>query len=107
MLTSCVTVNDTNLSRLIYYCHDYADYLVDCRGMIYDYFETVPGPFVKEENELLASLEDVDGWYSDPDYQKRYADFVERFNTYTDGGSCERLAHHIAKMRLRPRLCTD
>jgi CDP-glycerol glycerophosphotransferase len=38
---------------IIYYAYDYEEYLDKCRGMYYDYYKELPGPFANNENELF------------------------------------------------------
>lgn len=87
---------------IIYYCYDYSTYLTECRGMIYDYFETMPGPFARDAGELMELLETLDEWFVSEDFNDDYSRFAERFNTYRDGASSRRLAEYI-KEKLQPR----
>lgn len=87
---------------IIYYCYDYDVYLTECRGMIYDYFETIPGPFARDASELMTLLDQLEDWSNTKDYRKTYEAFADRFNTFRDGESSRRLADFI-KHNLQPR----
>lgn len=80
---------------IIYYAYDYEEYLENCSGMYYDYFAELPGPFAKSEEELDRLIATADEWFADPDYQVKYRANKHKFNTYTDGRSCERLVEFL------------
>ena len=81
---------------IIYYSHDFEEYLENCRGMYYEYYKEMPGPFAKNENELLDLIETADKWFNDEGYQIKYKKFKDKFNYYLDGKSSERLFQLIA-----------
>ena len=81
---------------IIYYSYDFEEYLENCRGMYYDYYKEMPGPFAKNENELLDLIETADKWFNDEEYQIKYKKFKDKFNYYQDGKSSERLFQLIA-----------
>ena len=81
---------------IIYYSYDFEEYLENCRGMYYEYYKEMPGPFAKNENELLDLIETVDKWFNNEEYQMKYKKFKDKFNYYQDGKSCERLFQFIA-----------
>ncbi|MEM1971526.1 MAG: CDP-glycerol glycerophosphotransferase family protein, partial [Candidatus Anstonellales archaeon] len=62
-----------------------------CRGLYYDYFEDLPGPFAMTEQELLTLLKNIYILFEDNNYQRKYREFKERFHYYQDGNSCKRL----------------
>lgn len=82
---------------MIFYMHDYAEYLNTCRCMYYDIRETVPGPFVATEDDLLEKMSDW-SWFQDEALQARYREFTQRFHTYTDGNSCKRVFEAIQRL---------
>jgi len=82
---------------IIYYPYDYEEYLENCRGMYYDYYKEIPGPFAKNEKKLLYLIKTVDKWFNDEAYQTKYKKFKNRFNYYQDGKSCERVYNLIMK----------
>ena len=76
---------------IIYYSYDFDEYQKNCRGMYFDYYKDIAGPFAKQEDELLELIKSVDVWFNDDLYQKKYKEFKNRFNYYQDGESCKRL----------------
>ena len=81
---------------IIYYSYDFEEYLENCRGMYYEYYKEMPGPFAKNENELSDLIETADKWFNDEEYQMKYKKFKDKFNYYQDGKSCERLFQLLA-----------
>jgi len=81
---------------IIYYSYDFEEYLENCRGMYYEYYKEMPGPFAKNENELLDLIETADKWFNGEEYQMKYKKFKDKFNYYQDGKSCERLFQLLA-----------
>jgi len=76
---------------IIYYPYDYEEYLKTCRGMYYDYYSELPGPFAKTEKELYDLIKSVDSWFGKKEYQEKQMRFKKKFNKYQDGNSCERV----------------
>ncbi len=76
---------------VIFFAYDLEDYLEKCRGMYYDYYKELPGPFAKNEEELYKLISSIDSWSADEKYQKKYLGFKKRFHQYTDGKSAERV----------------
>jgi len=82
---------------IIYYPYDYDKYLKICRGMRYNYYKELPGPFVKNKNELIDLIKNAHKWFKEKKYQRNYNTFKNKFNLYQDGKSCERLLREILK----------
>ncbi len=76
---------------VIYYSYDLEDYLDNCRGMYYDYYSELTGPFAKNEDELIDLIKNIEIWSQEDDYLNRYQKQVEKFNKYRDGNSSKRL----------------
>ena len=83
---------------IIYYSYDYVEYIKRCRGMYYDYYREIPGPFTKKEEELIGLIKKADNWFYKKEYKLIYDKFKSRFNYYQDGKSCERLMEKINKL---------
>jgi len=83
---------------IIYYSYDLEDYLNNCRGMYYDYYKELPGPFAKTEYELINLMKEVNVWSKDKKYIKKYNEFLDKFNKYKDGNSAERLINMLFKI---------
>jgi len=80
---------------IIYYSYDLEDYLSICRGMYYDYFNDLPGPFASNHNELFKLITEIEKWFTRKDYREKYNAFTVRFNKYRDGNSSMRLINFI------------
>ena len=80
---------------IIYYSYDYEEYLQNCRGMYYDYYDELPGPFAENEDELFELLKNVDRWFGDENYQNKYIEFKNKFNYFLDGNSSKRLMEYL------------
>jgi CDP-glycerol glycerophosphotransferase (TagB/SpsB family) len=76
---------------IIYFPYDFENYIETCRGMYYEYFHVLPGPFARNETELLELIRTVADWSSGQDYAERYLSFRKRFNEFEDGRSSQRV----------------
>lgn len=85
---------------VVFYSYDYPEYMKTCRSMYFDYSGTLPGPFAATEDELLKLLSSCGKWFNKKDYTKKYLEFNQRFNTFHDGNSCERLLDYIQREKL-------
>lgn len=85
---------------VIYYSYDSEEYIESCRGMYYDYYTDISGPFAKNFNEFHKLLDTVDKWFGSKQYKKRYDEFVSRFNAFRDSGSSERLLKYLEEKRI-------
>jgi len=79
---------------IIFYCYDYNEYLKN-RKFYYDYYNDFPGPFAKNEDELLECIKTIDSIFKNNEYKEKYYKFKNRFNHYKDGKSCERLLNFL------------
>ena len=75
---------------VVFYIFDYHSYVKTCRSFYYDLLQTLPGPFVYEQEELLGYVQDQ-AWFFMDEYQDRYASFRDRFHYYQDGDSSRRV----------------
>lgn len=80
---------------VIFFPYDIEGYLKLCRGLYISYFEDLPGPFAKNENELIHLIKTKDLWFSTEIYQDTYKNFKDKFHKYQDGRSGERLARYL------------
>ena len=81
---------------IIFYPYDYEDYVKNVRNVFEDYFEEFPGPFVKNENDLLNEFSKIESIFkNDKEYVEKYEKFKQKFQQYTDGNSCDRLYDYI------------
>ena len=88
---SSVFFDYSNLERpIIFYMYDLEHYANEMRGF-YLSLDELPGPIVKDEDALISEIKAVDGWKAD----KKYKEFVKRFNPYEDGNSSKRVLARI------------
>lgn len=76
---------------VIYYSYDYDFYIQNCRWMYLNYFDDIPWPFVKNENELIKIIDSTDLWFNEKKYKEKYNEFNNNFNKYLDWNSCKRV----------------
>ncbi|MBN2436580.1 MAG: CDP-glycerol glycerophosphotransferase family protein [Spirochaetes bacterium] len=84
---------------VIFYSYDYEYYLSQCRGMYYDYYETLPGPFAKDESQLMNLVISCKKWSVSKDYRQRYNEFTERFHKYRDNCSTARFISELEALQ--------
>jgi len=80
---------------IIFYCYDFKEYLKNSRDMYYDYFEEIPGPFAKNQDELFQLLTSTEKLFIQKEYKEKYELFRKKFNYYLDGQSSERLYDYL------------
>lgn len=81
---------------IIFYPYDYEEYVKNVRNVFEDYFEEFPGPFVKNENDLLDKFSKIESIFkNDKEYIEKYEKFKQKFQQFTDGNSCDRLYDYI------------
>lgn len=81
---------------VIFYTYDADDYQGRNKRLAFDPFETLPGPFVYDEESLICHIIDQ-SWFSDPTYREKYDQFRQRFHSFLDDGSTYRVATAILK----------
>ena len=82
---------------IIFYCHDFEEYSKTW-DMYYSYFENLPGPFAKNENELIHCINNIEKSFNENEYKEKYISFKNQFNRYNDGDSCKRLLNYLLKI---------
>lgn len=83
---SSVFFDYANLNRPMYfYMFDLDEYAEELRGFYFDIYETLPGPIITDENELLKTIKE-----DTYDYD-RLKKFNEKFNSLQDGHSTEKV----------------
>lgn len=75
---------------MIFYAYDYEDYC-DWRGFYYDYFDLTPGPVVKDQDELLNTILNMDKSFD----KQQVIDFKKKFMGSCDGHATERIIDMI------------
>jgi CDP-glycerol glycerophosphotransferase (TagB/SpsB family) len=79
---------------IVFYPYDYNEY-VDKRPLFFDYFSELPGPFVKNQDQLFEEIKNIDKNFQDKNYNEKFHVFNFRFNLFQNGGSCKRLLNHL------------
>jgi len=80
---------------IIFYPYDIDEYLLSCREMYFSYFDELPGPFAKNEQELFNLLKTIKMWFNNSEYQAAYKCFKDKFHEYQDGESSKRLVEYL------------
>ncbi|MDQ0362603.1 CDP-glycerol glycerophosphotransferase family protein [Breznakia pachnodae] len=87
---SSVFFDYANLNRPMYfYMFDLDEYAEELRGFYFDIYETLPGPIITDENELLKTIKE-----DTYDYD-RLKEFNEKFNSLQDGHSTEKVVNIV------------
>lgn len=86
---------------MVFYTHDYEDYVRDERGTYFDLREIAPGPLVADTAALVAALEDVDTAHEAN--RERYAAFRARFCEYETGAAAERVVQEFLTKGVKER----
>ncbi len=81
---------------IIFYPFDYEEYIKDSPIAI-DYFNDLPGPFARTEQDLLNCLKNLETVTADSKYKEKYRQLVETNHFYQDGKSSERLYDYLFK----------
>jgi CDP-glycerol glycerophosphotransferase (TagB/SpsB family) len=75
---------------IIFYIYDLESYLDKSRQMYCEFLEEVPGPFARDEKELLDLLLDTDKWFEEDTYKDKFDKALDFYHTFQDGDSCLR-----------------
>ncbi len=81
---------------IIFYPYDFNEYLKN-RIMFVDYFNDLPGPFVKTEEEFFECIKSVEENFKKSEYQKKFVDFKNKYHKFQDGNSSQRLYEYLIK----------
>jgi len=81
---------------IIFYTYDYDQYLKSCRSFYFSMDEILPGPFVKNEDEILRFLDSLD-WFYEKNYRNRFNSFKDFFYEFKDSESSQRVANLLSK----------
>jgi CDP-glycerol glycerophosphotransferase (TagB/SpsB family) len=78
---------------IIFYPYDLNDYIINDNDLYFDYKSNVPGPIVYNEKELLSTI--VKFTHDSAIYNKMYNIKADKFQLFSDGRNCERVADAI------------
>jgi len=79
---------------VIFYPYDYAEYS-RVRPWKFDYYNTLPGPFVKNQQELLDHIQSIEEIFNRTDYKEKFESFRNKFHKFKEGKSSERLYNYL------------
>ncbi|CAM3203309.1 bifunctional glycosyltransferase/CDP-glycerol:glycerophosphate glycerophosphotransferase [Sporolactobacillus spathodeae] len=90
---SSVMFDYAHLRRpMVFFAYDLDQYRNQLRGMYLDYEQTVPGPIVQTNEELIDALLNLPGSH---DYQEKYEQFINKFCTFGRGDSAKTAAEQL------------
>lgn len=90
---SSVFFDFANLRRpMLFYMYDLDDYKNNLRDFYFD-LKILPGPIVKQEDDLIKEIKNV--YRYGKIYDKKYKKFNEKFNYLDDGNSSKRVVEVI------------
>ena len=75
---------------MISYIPDIDQYISD-RGFFFSYDETMPGPYIFDEMELVEKIQNADKWYD----ENRMKMYCNRFMSACDGNSTQRIFDEV------------
>ena len=81
----------------IFYRFDNDEYLKNCRNVIDEISNILPGPFVYNEVELLEKMKTKEIWFNEVNYKKKHFYVKCKFNQYTDGKFCQTFFNRVLK----------
>jgi len=74
---------------MIFFTYHLEKYASTLRGFYFDFEEVVPGPLLKETDQVIDYIEQIDT--KSVAYQEKYDRFLERFCSLDDGTASERV----------------
>ena len=78
------------------YPFDMEEYRKDRGDFYFDYCqENLPGLIISDKDGFIQKIEQLELLIEDKSTKDRIREFKNRFNTYTDGNSCERLFQYL------------
>ncbi|WP_313351565.1 bifunctional glycosyltransferase family 2 protein/CDP-glycerol:glycerophosphate glycerophosphotransferase [Exiguobacterium sp.] len=87
---SSVFFDYAHLQRpMIFFTYDLEKYASTLRGFYFDFEAVVPGPLLKETDQVIDYIEQIDT--KSVAYQEKYDRFLERFCSLDDGTASERV----------------
>src|SRR5699024_6350361 len=93
---SSVFFDYANLQRpMLFFVYDIEEYRDNLRGFYFDFEKKAPGPLVKESEQLLQEIKQIEenGFHPSEEFDA----FVERFCYLEDGHASERVVKEVFK----------
>jgi CDP-glycerol glycerophosphotransferase len=91
---SSVFFDYANLKRpILFFTYDLDKYRDQLRGFYIDFEKDAPGPLLRTSNEVINAIMNIDQLKKD--YAENYATFFEKFCSWHDGKSTEKIVKHV------------
>ena len=93
---SSVFFDFANLRRpILFYTYDLEKYENVLRGFYIDINTEVPGPLLKNNDEVVEAISNIDS--IEKEYKERYDEFYDRFCNIEDGNASQRIYNRLWK----------
>jgi CDP-glycerol glycerophosphotransferase len=93
---SSVFFDFANLRRpILFYTYDLEKYENVLRGFYIDINTEVPGPLLKNNDEVVEAISNIDS--IEKEYKERYDEFYDRFCSIEDGNASQRIYNRLWK----------
>lgn len=84
---------------MIFYAFDLEQYKDNLRGFYFNFIEEAPGTVCITNEEVIAAIEEVNQAAGIPrSCQKKYEEFVQKYNPFDDGHASEKVIQLIEKL---------
>ena len=80
---------------VLFFPYDFEEYTIACRGIYFDYFKELQGPFAINEEELFQQIIYFEELQHDDNYLKKYRWVLNKYNCISDGSSSKKLMEHL------------
>lgn len=78
---------------ILFFGYDIDKYKDELRGFYLDYFNDLPGPFYRTNNQLINAIKKISK--IDSNYKLKRKDFIEKYGIWEDGKASEYIANKI------------
>ena len=75
------------MKPFLFYMYDLEEYTKE-RDFYYNYLDSLPGPIIKNEDELIYAISNIDSIMET--YHDSYMTYYEKYNSLNDGNVCRR-----------------
>ena len=82
---------------ILFYCYDLDEYMNTLRGFYFDLLKEAPGPVVTTSEDLIKTIREYDNNL----YNKKYEEFIDKYNHIDDGKASGRVVDLICKSTIR------
>jgi CDP-glycerol glycerophosphotransferase len=78
---------------MLFFTYDLESYRDQLRGFYFDFEQTAPGPLLKESEQVVEAVADLDAVHRQ--YADQYERFVRQFCPLDDGGAAARIVDRV------------